>query len=93
MLLQETHLTCMREVRDLESRAPITSLHSFGENRARGVAILFSPRFRGSVAKYQLDDEGPVLTVDVVLRGRAIRISKDALGGTQKHQPWKAKGL
>ncbi|CAN7947740.1 unnamed protein product, partial [Ixodes hexagonus] len=91
----ETHLTCLREVRDLESRASVTSLHSFGENRARGVAILFSPKLRGSIAKCQRDDEGRILTVDVVLNGRVIKIanSKDVLGGTRKHQPWKAKGL
>ncbi|KAM7286924.1 hypothetical protein ISCGN_030625 [Ixodes scapularis] len=134
LLLQETHLTCTREVRDFEGKVPVTGFYSFGERSARGVATLVSPTFRGSVGKYRHDDEGRLLTVDVVHKGKVLRIAnvyapvdcrernlffrnldfylqgrrelvlagdfncvldqaKDSLGGTQKHQPWKAKGL
>ncbi|KAG0414655.1 hypothetical protein HPB47_008174 [Ixodes persulcatus] len=74
MLLQDAHLTCMREVQGLKSRASITGLHNFGETRARGVAILFSPRFQGSTSSYQRDDEGRLFTADVGLKGKEMRI-------------------
>lgn len=73
MLLQETHLTSMRDVRGLESKASIAGLPSSGKNRVRGVAILFLPKFQGRITKYQWDDKGRLLTVDVVLRGKAMR--------------------
>ncbi|CAN8006555.1 unnamed protein product, partial [Ixodes pacificus] len=91
----ETHLTCTREVRDFEGKVPVTGFYSFGDRRARGVAILVSPTILGSVGKYRHDDEGRLLTGDIVHKGKALRIAnaKDSLGGTQKHQPWKDKGL
>lgn len=73
MLLQETHLTSMREVRGLESKASITGVHSSGEHRVQGVTILFLLKFQGRITKYQWDDKGRLLTVDMVLRGKAMR--------------------
>lgn len=73
MLLQETHLTSMQEVRGLESKASITGLHSSGKNRVREVTILFLPKFQGRITKYQWDDKGRLLTVELVLREKAMR--------------------
>lgn len=69
VLLQKTHFTSPREVKEFKTRAGITSLHSFGEPRAHGVAILSSPKFRGKLSKYLQDDDGRVLTVEVVNEG------------------------
>ncbi|EEC01903.1 hypothetical protein IscW_ISCW000168 [Ixodes scapularis] len=86
----ETHLTCTREVRDFEGKVPVTGFYSFGEHN--GAAILVSLTYRGSVGKYQHDEEGRLLPVDFVHKGNVLR-AKDSLGGTRKEHPWKAKGL
>lgn len=49
ILLQETHLASFHEARSFECRVGAKGVFSFGSSRSRGVAILFTSRFQGTI--------------------------------------------
>ncbi|XP_064475613.1 uncharacterized protein LOC135389501 [Ornithodoros turicata] len=132
--LQETHFGSCYEARSFEQRISVKGYFSFGSTRARGAAIVFRNTFRGQVARHCFDYEGRVVSVDVSVNGKDIRLVsvyaptdhqerneffrgldpylmgkrdilvggdfncvlddvRDRVGGTPRHQPWKAKEL
>lgn len=74
VLLQETHFTSLHEAKVFESRIGVKGVFSFGSSRSRGVAVVFTRRFQGRVTRQTYDYDGRIVSVDVCVRGKDLRL-------------------
>uniref|UniRef100_A0A2R5L921 Putative reverse transcriptase n=1 Tax=Ornithodoros turicata TaxID=34597 RepID=A0A2R5L921_9ACAR len=72
--LQETHFSSLQEAKNFAVRVGVKGHFSCGTSRSRGVAILVTPRFRGTVLRHSFDFEGRLVSVDVAINGRDRRL-------------------
>ena len=74
VLLQETHISCLREATSFFQSWPGRCFHSFGDPRSRGVSVLLSPKVSGAVNGFYHDWAGRVVKVDIDICNVTIRI-------------------
>jgi exodeoxyribonuclease-3 len=63
-LIQETHISCLQEVNEIDREWKGRTYWSFGSSRSCGVGILFKPNLSHSVSSFYHDYEGRVILVN-----------------------------
>jgi exonuclease III len=71
--IQETHITCLAEVRVFLQVWEGKGYFAFGGTRGRGVGILFRKGFQVKIEKYTLDPGGRFIYLDVDIQGGKFR--------------------
>ena len=65
VLLQETHVSNFNLKNYIEKKFDCITYWSFGSNDSRGVAILILNNFTYHIEKFQRDNEGRIISVDI----------------------------
>ena len=64
IFVQETHISCLREVNEIEREWKGRTYWSFGSSRSCGVGILIKPNLNHSVSSFYHDYEGRVILLN-----------------------------
>ena len=63
ILLQETHVSCPKQVKIFERSWRGKCYWSLGTGKSAGVAVLLPPHFSGSVQRFLFDSDGHILSL------------------------------
>lgn len=74
ILLQETHISCLREATSFFKDWNGRCFHSFGDPRSRGVSILLSPKISRMATGFYHDWSGRLVKIDLELSNVTFRI-------------------
>ena len=73
-MLQETHITDIQQVKDIEDLLNVKAFFSFGTNMSCGVGILINKNIDFTVYSFRHDDVGRVISVDVKIKEKEYRL-------------------
>lgn len=74
LVLQETYIHRVGQIRQFDSNFGTRSLWSFGGTGSRGVGIVLMPQYKGSILRHSRDSDGRVLSIDLDCGTRIVNI-------------------